>query len=80
MVANMTFQSVGKTGRALFLACSQNGLFYIPLILIMNSILGLKGVELSQPIAYTIAAFVSAPFLLAFSKTLKKNELSDKSE
>ena len=80
MVANMTFQSVGKTGRALFLACSQNGLFYIPLILIMNIILGLKGVELSQPIAYTIAAFVSAPFLLAFSKTLKKNELSDKSE
>lgn len=80
MVANMTFQSVGKTGRALFLACSQNGLFYIPLILIMNSILGLKGVELSQPIAYAIAAFVSAPFLLAFSKTLKKNELSDKSE
>lgn len=80
MVANMTFQSVGKTGRALFLACSQNGLFYIPLIIIMNSLIGLKGVELAQPIAYTIAAFVSAPFLLAFSKTLKKNELSEKPE
>lgn len=74
MVANMTFQSVGKTGRALFLACSQNGLFYIPLILIMNHFLQLKGIELAQPIAYTVAAFVSAPFLLAFSKKLKENE------
>lgn len=75
MVANMTFQSVGKTGRALFLACSQNGLFYIPLIIVMNNLLGLKGIELAQPIAYTIASFVSTPFLIAFSKNLKNKDL-----
>lgn len=80
MVANMTFQSVGKTGRALFLACSQNGLFYIPLIVIMNHLLQLKGIELAQPIAFSIAAFVSAPFLISFSKKLKENETFKKSE
>ncbi len=74
MVANMTFQSVGKTGRAFFLACSQNGLFYIPLIIIFNSLWALKGVEFAQPIAYTIAAAVSAPFLFAFAKNLKQEE------
>jgi len=71
MIANMTFQSVGKTGRAFFLACSQNGLFYIPFILIFNSLLGLKGIEIAQPVAYVMAGVVSAPFLFAFTKQLK---------
>ncbi|MCQ2462691.1 MAG: MATE family efflux transporter [Clostridia bacterium] len=71
MIANMTFQSIGKTGRAFFLACSQNGLFYIPLIVILNKLMGLIGLELAQPIAYLIAACVSLPFLLAFTKQLK---------
>ena len=72
MVANMTFQSVGKTGRALFLASSQNGLFFIPLILILPSAFGIMGIELAQPIAYTISAIISIPFLLSFSKELKR--------
>lgn len=71
MVANMTFQSVGKAGRAFFLACCQNGLFYIPLILLMNKLMGVTGIELAQPIAYIMAAITSVPFLLAFTKQLK---------
>ncbi|MDE6660130.1 MAG: MATE family efflux transporter [Eubacterium sp.] len=72
MVANMTFQSIGKTGRALFLASSQNGLFFIPLILILPSAIGIMGIELAQPISYIISAIISIPFLLSFSKELKK--------
>ncbi len=74
MTANMTFQSIGKTGRAFFLACSQNGLFYIPLIVIFNALFSLTGIEAAQPVAYVIAAFVSAPFLISFLKKLGKNE------
>ena len=76
MIANMTFQSVGKTGRAFFLACSQNGLFYIPFILLFNQLFGLTGIEIAQPVAYVMAAIVSTPFILAFTKQLKK--LNDK--
>ncbi|MBP9988077.1 MAG: MATE family efflux transporter [Ruminococcus sp.] len=72
MVGNMTFQSIGKTGRAFFLACSQNGLFYIPLILILHKIFGLKGIETAQPIAYVMAALVTVPFLLTFVRQMKK--------
>lgn len=72
MVANMTFQSVGKAGRAFFLACCQNGLFYIPNILILHKLWGIKGIELAQPFAYVMAAIVSMPFLIAFTKQLKK--------
>lgn len=72
MTANMTFQSVGKSGKAFFLACAQNGLFFIPLILIMPSIFGIAAIELSQPISYIIAAIISIPFLTAFIKSLNK--------
>ena len=71
MVANMTFQSIGKTGRAFFLACSQNGLFYIPLILIFQKLFGLTGIEIAQPVAYFMAFAVSVPFLAVFVKQLK---------
>lgn len=71
MITNMTFQSIGKAGRAFFLACSQNGLFYVPLILVFNKLFGLTGLELAQPVAYVVAAIVSAPFLISFLKQLK---------
>lgn len=73
MMANMTFQSVGLTGRAFFLACAQNGLFYIPIIIIFQKLfhLGVFGIEISQPTAYILATAVSIPFLAAFTKQLK---------
>lgn len=74
LTANMTFQSVGKKGRALFLASCQNGLFFVPLVLILPGMFGLLGLELAQPVAYSIAALVSVPFLIAFRSKLKKSE------
>lgn len=72
MIANMTFQSVGKSGRALFLASAQNGLIFIPLILILSSYFGITGIELAQPVSYAISAIISVPFLIIFSKELKQ--------
>ena len=71
LTANMTFQSVGKKGRALLLASCQNGLFFIPLVLLLPRIFGLVGLEISQPVAYISAALVSVPFLVAFRSRLK---------
>lgn len=71
LTANMTFQSIGKKGRALFLACCQNGLFFVPLALILPRFTGITGLELSQPIAYILAAIVSVPFLITFKKHLR---------
>ena len=72
MIANMTFQSVGKSGRALFLASAQNRLFFIPLILILSSLFGIVGIELAQPVANAVSAIIAVPFLISFSKALKK--------
>ena len=70
VVANMTFQSVGKAGRATFLACCRQGVFFIPLILILPRTHGLVGVEICQPIADVFTFIVSLPFLLAFLRQL----------
>ena len=72
VVANMTFQSVGKAGRATFLACCRQGVCFIPLILVLPRVLGLVGVELCQPIADALTFFISLPFLLAFLRQLEQ--------
>ena len=71
MVGNMTFQSVGKSGRAFFLACAQNGLFFVPIILFLPKLIGITGIQLAWPIAYTIAAIIAAPMIISYMKSLK---------
>ena len=78
VVANMTFQSVGASGRATFLACCRQGVFFIPLILILPRTLGLMGVETCQPIADVFTFIVSLPFLLAFLNQLSRMDDAEK--
>ena len=76
VVTNMTFQSVGKAGRATFLACCRQGVCFIPLILVLPRVLGLVGVELCQPLRMrSPASFLC--LLLAF---LRQLEQMDKAE
>lgn len=70
MIGNMTFQSIGKSGRAFFLALTQNGLFFIPLVYILPRFTGLWGIEAAQPIAYVLAAIVTVPFIISFARSL----------
>ena len=78
VVANMLFQSVGKAGRATFLACCRQGVFFIPLILILPRTLGLVGLETCQPIADVFTFIVSLPFLLAFLNQLSRMDDAEK--
>ena len=72
IVTNMMFQSIGKSGRATFLACCRQGVCFIPLILTLPRIGGLSGIELCQPIADGLTFCISVPFLLPFLKELKE--------
>ena len=71
-LTNMMFQSIGKSGRATFLACCRQGVCFIPLILTLPRIWGLSGIELCQPIADGLTFCISVPFLLPFLKELKE--------
>ena len=80
VVANMTFQSVGASGRATFLACCRQGVFFIPLILILPRTHGLFGVEICQPIADVLTFLVSLPFLITFLQQLGRMDDAEQSK
>ena len=74
VVTTMLFQSIGKNVSALILSCLQSGLFFIPLCITLTLAFKVLGIQLSQPIAYTLSAFVSTPYLFNFLRKLPKED------
>jgi len=74
VAANMLFQSIGKSIRALCLACLQSGLIFIPLCTILPRYIGILGIQIAQPLSYLSAAVISIPFMLLFFHTLPKED------
>ena len=65
-MTNMMLQSTGKGFKASVTASARNGIFFIPLILILPRLFGLTGVEITQSCADILAFALSVP--LAYSE------------
>ncbi len=61
VISNMMLQSTGKGVKASITASARNGLFFIPLILVLPELFGLKGVEIAQPVADVFSLALSVP-------------------
>ncbi len=72
VISNMMLQSIGKGVKATITASARNGLCFIPMILILPTIFGLTGVEISQTVADVLSLFITVP--LALSEIRKWNE------
>ena len=72
IVTNSLLQSVGKSIKATILSCCRQGIFFIPLILILPIYSGLLGIEYTQAISDSLTFFISVPFIIIFFKELKK--------
>ena len=72
---NQMYQCLGFKIGATFLASCRQGIFYIPIILLLPlTKIGIIGVELAQPLSDLLTFFVSIPFLIIFYiKHLKIN-------
>lgn len=75
---SMLFQSIGKKGRALFLAILQGGLVAIPLMLLLPRFAGVTGIQVAQPLAYLISGAAAFPMMAVFFRNMKKKELDSK--
>ncbi|UPA32341.1 MATE family efflux transporter [Terrisporobacter glycolicus] len=73
VISNMTFQAVGKSLHATFLTSCRQGIFFLPLIIILPKIFYLKGVEITQPISDILTFIISIPFIYKFFKNLNIN-------
>lgn len=61
VLTNMLLQNIGKFKSASILAMARQGLCFIPLILILPNIIGILGIQLSQPIADLFTLLISLP-------------------
>ena len=77
--ANMLYQSIRKSGIASFLSLLRSGLIFIPILFIFRYTMGLKGIQLAQPISDIISSLISIPFVIHFiyktPNTIDENEV-----
>ena len=64
MLSTVTVQALGKALPALFLSISRQGLFFIPLLLILNALFGFGGFIYAQPATDALMLIVSS-FILS---------------
>ena len=61
VLSNMMLQSTGKGVKASITSSARNGIFFIPLILILPRVLGLFGVEITQACADALSFLLTVP-------------------
>ena len=72
VTTNMFLQTIRKTGRANLVAAARNGLFFVPLIIVLPLLFGLTGVEVCQPVSDICAFSISVPIALATFRQIQK--------
>src|SRR5690554_2382337 len=78
LIISAYFQAIGKAGPALFLALTKQGIFLIPLVLILPLYFGIHGIWMAFPIADVGAALVSFIYYkLSHTKYPKKIEIDE---
>jgi Na+-driven multidrug efflux pump len=72
VMCNMSFQSIGKAWTATLLAVSRQGIFFLPLILLLPRRAGLLGVQTTQPLADLCTFLFCIPFAVHFFRHIRR--------
>ena len=65
VLTNMMLQASGQGIRSTITSSARNGLFFIPLILVLPRLFGLRGVEMTQAVADFFSFLLAVPFAMA---------------
>jgi len=74
IASNMLAQTCRKPWRANFLAAARQGLFFIPLILILPGIFGILGVEMCQAVSDAISFLATIPIMIYTFREFSREE------
>lgn len=74
VMCNMMLQSIGKAAKASIVAAARQGLFFLPLILILPPLYGIWGVQICQPLADICAFLLSVPLGLSTLQEMKRQD------
>jgi len=70
IMSNMMQQSMGRTVPATFLSVARQGLFFIPMVLILPPLLGIVGMQMAQSAADVLTLLCAIPIQLSVLKSL----------
>lgn len=73
-VLNFSFQGMGKGTQSLILSLGRQGLIYVPMLFIMNSLIGLDGIIWAQATADICCVVMSIIMFILIVKSIKKEE------
>ena len=65
VMSNMLLQSIGMAVRASIVAAARQGLFFLPLIFILPTFLGLRGVEMCQMVSDILTFLLAMPLSIS---------------
>lgn len=77
MICTTTVQAMGKAVPALFLSISRQGLLYLPLLLILNTLFGMQGFIYAQPVTDVLMLLLAA---LVLRNIMRKDARMDEME
>lgn len=75
IIANMLLQVTGHAASATLTSSARQGLFFLPLIVILPAFMGLTGVQIAQPLADVAAFICCIPLLARFFRRLPEDVL-----
>ncbi len=71
VINNMLLQTIGKAKEASILALARQGLFFLPVILVLPRLTGILGIQISQPIADLLTFILAIPMGIRILNELK---------
>lgn len=71
-MSNMMLQTIRKSGKAIILASARQGLFFIPMILILPYFFGLTGVEACQSVSDALTFILAVPLTISVIREMKQ--------
>ncbi len=75
---NLFYQALGYVAPATILASCRQGIFFVPLILLLPRALGLSGIRMTQALSDLITFVVSVPFHVLMVRRLKNLERAER--
>ena len=63
---NQLYQCLGFKGKATFLASCRQGIFFLPVVVLLPLWIGCMGVQAAQSVADLCTAVISVPFIMYF--------------
>ena len=76
-ISGMMLQTMGRTLPATFLSMARQGLFLIPIVLILPGCIGELGIQISQPVSDLVSLLCAVPIQQSVLRELAREECRD---